>query len=38
MPDIDNRVHLEYIDQGIFDVKLKVAGDLLVFNMPLQCF
>jgi len=36
--DIDQRVHLEYTDQGIFDAQLKVAGDLLVFNMHSNAF
>ncbi len=35
---IDKRVYLEYIDQGIFDAQLKVAGDLLVFNMHSNAF
>jgi len=38
MPDVDNRVHLEYLDQGIFDAQLKVAGDLLIFNMHSNAF
>jgi hypothetical protein len=36
--DIDKRVSLEYTDQGIFDAQLKVAGDLLVFNMHSNAF
>jgi thermostable 8-oxoguanine DNA glycosylase len=35
---IDKRVYLEYKDQGIFDAQLKVAGDLLVFNMHSNAF
>jgi len=36
--EVDKRVHLEYKDQGVFDAQLKVAGDLLIFNMHSNAF
>lgn len=34
----DNRVLLEYRDKGTFEVELKIAGDLLIFNMHSNIF
>ncbi len=34
----DGRVNLEYRDRGIFESELKVAGDLVVFNMHSNVF
>jgi len=36
--DVDNRVQLEYKDNGIFSAQLKVAGDLLIFGMHSNIF
>jgi len=36
--EVDQRVYLEYIDQGTFEAQLKVAGDLLVFSMHSNAF
>jgi len=35
---IDSRVHLEYMDNGMFGAQLKVAGDLLIFSMHSNIF
>jgi len=35
---VDTRVWLEYSDKGAFEAELKVAGDLLVFNMHTNIF
>ncbi len=35
---IDNRVSLEYKDQGSFEAQLKIAGDLLIFSMHSNIF
>ncbi|MDL2262643.1 hypothetical protein LJC11_03970 [Bacteroidales bacterium OttesenSCG-928-I21] len=34
----DGRVLLEFRDRGVFEVELKVAGDLIVFNMHSNVF
>jgi len=34
----DERIHLEYRDRGVFEAELKVAGDLLIFNMHSNVF
>lgn len=34
----DGRVSLEYRDRGMFEAELKVAGDLLIFNMHSNVF
>lgn len=36
--DCDERVHLQYKDKGAFEAEIKVAGDLLVFNMHTNIF
>jgi hypothetical protein len=36
--NVDNRVSLEYKDQGQFDAQLKIAGDLLIFSMHSNVF
>lgn len=36
--DVDARVNLEYRDRGIFEAEIKVAGDILVFNMHSNVF
>ena len=35
---VDERVLLEYKDKGTFEVEIKVAGDVLVFNMHTNVF
>ena len=35
---LDNRILLEYTDKGDFEAELKVAGDILVFNMHTNIF
>jgi hypothetical protein len=35
---IDHRVYLEYKDHGKFEAQIKVAGDLLIFNMHSNTF
>ena len=35
---VDNRIFLEYKDNGKFEAELKVAGDLLVFSMHSNIF
>ncbi|MCK5820977.1 MAG: hypothetical protein KAH17_03780 [Bacteroidales bacterium] len=34
----NERIHLKYTKNGTFDIQLKVAGDLLVFNMHSNIF
>ncbi|MCF0207587.1 MAG: hypothetical protein HUK15_09185 [Bacteroidales bacterium] len=34
----DERIKLEYRDRGLFETELKVAGDLLIFNMHSNIF
>ncbi len=38
LPDEDQRIKLEFSHVGDFDARLKVAGDLLVFNMHSNIF
>ena len=35
---LDNRVTVEYINRGMFEAQLKVAGDMLVFSMFTNAF
>jgi len=34
----DERIHLEYRDRGLFETEVKVAGDLIIFNMHSNVF
>ncbi len=36
--EVDDRVLLEYYDKGTFEVEMKIAGDILVFNMHTNVF
>ncbi len=36
--DLDDRVLLEYKDRGMFEAEVKVAGDLIIFNMHSNVF
>jgi hypothetical protein len=36
--DTDNRVHLEYTDNGLYGAQIKIAGDLLIFAMHSNVF
>jgi len=36
--EIDSRVTVEYINRGVFEAQLKVAGDMLVFSMLTNAF
>jgi len=38
LTNVDNRVSLEYKDQGLFEAQLKIAGDLLIFSMHSNVF
>ncbi len=38
LKDIDPRVMLEYRDRGEFDVEIKIAGDVIIFNMHSNIF
>jgi hypothetical protein len=38
MRNKDERIYLEYVDKGIFEAELKVAGDLLIFHMHSNIF
>ena len=38
LKSLDQRVHLDYVDQGTFDAQLKIANDLLVFSMHSDVF
>lgn len=38
LKDLDSRVKLEYRDRGMFEAEIKVAGDLLIFNMHSNVF
>ena len=38
LTDIDPRVTVEYINRGMFEAQLKVAGDMLVFSMFTNAF
>ncbi len=35
---LDQRIHMEYKDNGKFEAQLKVAGDLLIFSMHSNAF
>jgi hypothetical protein len=35
---LDQRIHIEYKDNGRFEAQLKVAGDLLIFSMHSNAF
>ena len=36
--DTDQRVHLEYTDNGLYGAQIKIAGDLLIFAMHSNVF
>ncbi len=36
--DADKRVLLEYKDRGVFEAEIRIAGDLLIFNMHSNVF
>jgi hypothetical protein len=36
--DADKRVLLEYRDRGVFEAEIRIAGDLLIFNMHSNIF
>ncbi|MFC2116856.1 hypothetical protein ACFLTU_10295 [Bacteroidota bacterium] len=38
LKDTDQRVHLEYNDNGLYGAQLKIAGDLLIFSMHSNIF
>ncbi len=38
LKQIDKRILLDYRDRGIFEAEIKVAGDLLIFNMHTNVF
>lgn len=38
LQDVDHRLLLEYRDKGTFEAEIKVAGDLLIFNMHSNIF
>lgn len=38
LKDIDERIFLEFRDRGMFEAELKIAGDLLIFNMHSNIF
>lgn len=38
LKDADDRIKLEYRDRGLFETEIKVAGDLLIFNMHSNIF
>ncbi len=38
LQDTDQRVHLEYKDNGLYGAQLKIAGDLLIFAMHSNVF
>ena len=38
LADIDTRVTVEYINRGMFEAQLKVAGDMLIFSMFTNAF
>ena len=38
MKDVDERVMLDFKDRGAFEFEMKVAGDLLIFNMHSNIF
>lgn len=38
LQNVDHRLLLEYHDKGVFEAEIKVAGDLLIFNMHSNIF
>lgn len=38
LKDQDERIYLEYRDRGMFETEVKVAGDLIIFNMHSNIF
>jgi hypothetical protein len=38
LEEIDERIHLQFKDQGKFDGQLKIAGDLLIFSMHTNAY
>ncbi len=38
LKDEDERIFLEYRDRGMFEAEIKVAGDLIIFNMHSNIF
>lgn len=38
LKEVDQRIILEYRDKGTFEAELKIAGDLLIFNMHSNIF
>ncbi|PLX06558.1 MAG: hypothetical protein C0596_14610 [Marinilabiliales bacterium] len=38
LKDEDERILLEYRDRGMFETEVKVAGDLIIFNMHSNIF
>lgn len=36
--DVDERILLEFRDRGVFEAEVKIAGDLLIFNMHSNIF
>ncbi|MEA3449338.1 MAG: hypothetical protein U9Q98_12960 [Bacteroidota bacterium] len=38
LDDADKRVLLEYRDRGVFEAEVRIAGDLLIFNMHSNVF
>ncbi|MDD3686325.1 MAG: hypothetical protein PHE56_06115 [Bacteroidales bacterium] len=38
LKDVDERIQLEFRDRGVFEAEVKVAGDLLIFNMHSNIF
>ena len=38
LEDVDDRVRLEFRDRGNFDAEIKIAGDVLIFNMHTNIF
>jgi len=38
LKDKDKRILLEYRDRGMFEAEIKIAGDLIIFNMHSNIF
>lgn len=38
LKDSDERIQLEFRDRGVFEAEVKIAGDLLIFNMHSNIF
>ena len=36
--EIDSRIEIDYVDAGEFEIQLKIAGDILFFNMHTNVF